>query len=162
MYFSAMNDIDRKIVGLLAEDARISLTDIGAAVSLSPSAVNERIRRLVAAGVIRRFTLDVDHRALGLDVLAFVWIALSTEADEAEFRDFMAAHPAVAECHHVTGGWSYCVKIRMPTLGDIEPFLADLKARRYLARSETVIALSTVAENSVTLHDAKDTIRERA
>ncbi|WEX73769.1 Lrp/AsnC family transcriptional regulator [Sinorhizobium numidicum] len=141
-----MDAVDRKIVGILAIDARSSLTDIGATVDLSPSAVNERIRRLVANGIIRRFTLDVDHRALGLDVLAFVWIALAVDADETEFRDFMAAHPAVAECHHVTGGWSYCAKIRMPTLGDIEPFLAELKARRYLARSETVIALSTVAD----------------
>ncbi|MDK1385911.1 Lrp/AsnC family transcriptional regulator [Sinorhizobium sp. 8-89] len=145
-----MDDLDRKIIGILASDARSSLTDIGAAIDLSPSAVNERIRRLVASGTIRRFTLDVDHRALGLDVLAFVWIALSADADETEFRAFMVAHPAVAECHHVTGSWSYCVKIRMPTLGDIEPFLAELKARRYLARSETVIALSTVADNLFT------------
>ncbi|MDK1491991.1 Lrp/AsnC family transcriptional regulator [Sinorhizobium sp. 7-81] len=145
-----MDDIDRKIIGILAFDARSSLTDIGATIDLSPSAVNERIRRLVASGTIRRFTLDVDHRALGLDVLAFVWIALSADADETEFRAFMAAHRAVAECHHVTGSWSYCIKIRMPTLGDIEPFLAELKARRYLARSETVIALSTVADNLFT------------
>jgi Lrp/AsnC family leucine-responsive transcriptional regulator len=155
-----MNDTDRKIIEILIRDARTSLTDIGAMVELSPSAVNERIRRLVASGVIRRFTLDVDHRALGLDVLAFVWIALTTEADEAEFRTFMARHPDVAECHHVTGGWSYCVKVRMSTLGDIEQFLAELKARRYLARSETVIALSTVAENSVTLPGVKEVERE--
>ncbi|MCA1441459.1 Lrp/AsnC family transcriptional regulator [Ensifer sp. IC4062] len=150
-----MDVTDRKIIGILAEDARTSLTDIGAAVDLSPSAVNERIRRLVANGIIRRFTLDVDHRALGLDVLAFVWIALSADADEAEFRAFMAAHPVVAECHHVTGAWSYCVKIRMPTLADIEPFLSELKARRYLARSETVIALSTVADNLFTGPEAR-------
>ena len=71
-----MDDVDRKIVEILADDARRSLTDIGAAVELSPSAVNERIRRLVANGVIRNFTVEVDHRALGLDVLAFVWVGL--------------------------------------------------------------------------------------
>jgi Lrp/AsnC family transcriptional regulator, leucine-responsive regulatory protein len=156
-----MDSIDSKIIGILAADARASLTEIGTAVALSPSAVNERIRRLVAAGVIRGFTLDIDHRTLGLDVLAFVWIALSADADEGEFRNFMAGHPAVAECHHVTGGWSYFVKVRMPALGDIEPFLADLKARRYIARSETVIALSTVVEKPVTLPRAEDTKRER-
>ncbi|MDI7863277.1 Lrp/AsnC family transcriptional regulator [Rhizobiaceae bacterium n13] len=144
-----MDDIDSKIVGLLAEDGRRSLADIGAAVSLSPSAVNERIRRLVNSGAIRRFTVEADHRALGFDVLAFVWVALAPEATEMEFRDFMAAHPVVTECHHVTGGWSYLVKIRVASLGDIEPFLSELKERRYLARSETVIALSTVTEKSV-------------
>lgn len=145
-----MDAVDRKIIEILAEDARRSLTDIGAAVELSPSAVNERIRRLVANGVIRNFTLEVDHRALGLDVLAFVWVGLAPDADEAAFRSFMADHPSVAECHHVTGAWSYCVKVRMPSLGDLEPFLAELKRRRFLARSETVIALSTVRESLAT------------
>lgn len=144
-----MDDIDRKIVALLADDSRRSLADIGAAVALSPSAVNERIRRLVNSGVVKRFTVEADHRALGYDVLAFVWVALAADASEVEFRDFMAAHPMVAECHHVTGGWSYLVKARMRTLSDIEPFLSELKERRYLARSETVIALSTVTEKSI-------------
>ncbi|WP_151613970.1 Lrp/AsnC family transcriptional regulator [Sinorhizobium alkalisoli] len=151
-----MDATDRKIVGILSADARTSLTEIGATVALSPSAVNERIRRLVAGGVIRGFTLEVDHRSLGFDALAFVWIALSADADETEFRRFIAGHPAVAECHHVTGGWSYCVKVRMPTLGDIEPFLGELKARRFIGRSETVIALSTVAENTLTLPGGED------
>lgn len=150
VFLVEMDLIDRKIVGLLAADARRSLADIGAAVELSPSAVNERIRRLVATGAIRRFTVDADHRALGLDVLAFVWVALASEANEEEFRSFMAAHPMVSECHHVTGGWSYLVKVRMPSLGDIEPLIAELKRHRFLARSETVIVLSTVVENSFT------------
>lgn len=145
-----MDAVDRKIIEILAEDARRSLTDIGAAVELSPSAVNERIRRLVANSVIRNFTVEVDHRALGLDVLAFVWVGLAPDADEAAFRAFMADHPAVAECHHVTGAWSYCVKVRMPSLGELEPFLSELKQRRFLARSETVIALSTVRESLAT------------
>lgn len=145
-----MDETDRKIVGILSRDSRRSLTDIGAAVALSPSSVNERIRRLVTNGVIRSFTIDADHRALGLDVLAFVWVGLSADADEEAFRSFMADHPSVAECHHVTGAWSYCVKVRMPSLGDIEPFLAELKRRRFLARSETVIALSTVRETPFT------------
>lgn len=145
-----MDLIDRKIIGLLAADARRSLADIGSTVELSPSAVNERIRRLVASGAIRRFTVDADHHALGFDVLAFVWVALAADANEEEFRSFVATHPVVCECHHVTGGWSYLVKVRLPALGDIEVFLSELKRRRFLARSETVIALSTVVENLFT------------
>lgn len=145
-----MDSIDRKIVNLLAEDARRALADIGAVVGLSPSAVNERMRRLLASGAVRRFTVEADHRALGLDVLAFMWVALAPEADEAAFRAFMAAHPAVAECHHVTGAWSYLVKVRMASLAGIEPFLAELKQHRFLGRSETVLALSSVVDKPFT------------
>lgn len=138
-----MDEIDRKITELLGADARRSLADIGGAVGLSASAVNERIRRLVGAGALRRFTVDVAPEALGLPVLAFVWVGLSPGADEAGFRAFAAGHAAIGECHHVTGPWSYLVKIRVASLSGIEAFLAELKAAGFLGRSETVIALSS-------------------
>lgn len=141
-----MDEIDRKITCLLAEDARRSLADIGSAVGLSPSAINERIRRLTAAGAIRRFTVEADPQAFGQGVLAFIFVALNYEAGEEDFKAFMAASPNVMDCHHVTGGWSYLVKLRAGSLGEVEAFLQALKARRFLARSETMLALSTVTE----------------
>lgn len=140
-----MDDMDRKIIELLAEDSRRSLADIGGAVGLSPSAVNERIRRLTGSGAIRRFTVDADPEAMGLGVLAFVWVALAPGADEGAFRDFARAHSAIAECHHVTGPWSYLAKVHVASLAGIEGFLGELKAGGFLARSETVIALSSPA-----------------
>ncbi|MCL6708392.1 Lrp/AsnC family transcriptional regulator [Pseudomonas sp. R2.Fl] len=143
-----MNEIDRKIVDLLAEDSRRSLADIGERVGLSPSAVNERIRRLTTSGVIRRFTVEADFPMLGLPVTALVLIGLNYEAGEEAFRIFVSSHPAVAECQHVTGGWSYLVKIRVADLTGIEIFLGELKQRRFLGRSETMIALSTITERA--------------
>jgi Lrp/AsnC family leucine-responsive transcriptional regulator len=138
-----MDKLDRKIVSLLAEDSRRVLNDIGGVVGLSASAVNERIRRLAAAGAIRRFTVDADPEALGLPVLAFVFLALAPEADEIRFRDFATAHAAILECHHITGGWSYVIKIRVADLAGVEDFLAVLKREGFIARSETMIALSS-------------------
>lgn len=141
-----MDDIDRKIIGALAADSRRALADIGATVGLSPSAVNERIRRLAASGAIRRFTVDADPAALGRGVLAFVWVLLAEGADEAAFRAFAAGHPAVAECHHVTGAWSYLVKVHVASLADLEALLAALKTERFVGRSETILALSSVVD----------------
>jgi len=139
-----MDAIDEKIIDLLAADARRSLADIGGVVGLSASAVNERIRRLTASGAIRRFTVDTDPAAAGLPVLAFVWIALAAGADEAAFRLWAAAHPAVAECHHVTGSWSYLTKVRAASLAEVESFLAEVKGHGFPARTETILALSSV------------------
>jgi len=141
-----MDGFDRKIIDLLAADARRSLADIGAQVGLSASAVNERIRRLYATGVIRRFTVDADFAALDLPITAFLLVGLNYDAGEEAFREFISAHPNVAECQHITGGWSYLLKIRVADLAGIEQFLGELKERRFLARSETMIALSTVVE----------------
>ncbi|MBN7757096.1 Lrp/AsnC family transcriptional regulator [Nitratireductor aquimarinus] len=143
-----MDQIDRKIVTLLAEDARRSLADIGGVVGLSASAVNERIRRLTASGVIRRFTVDADPDALGCPVLVFIWVSLVQNVNEEAFRIFASAHKAVEECHHVTGPWSYLIKARVPELADVESVLDDMKKHGYLARSESVVALSTVEPGS--------------
>lgn len=143
-----MDQIDHKIVTLLAEDARRSLADIGGVVGLSASAVNERIRRLSASGVIRRFTVDADPAALGCPVLVFIWVSLVQNVNEEAFRVFAAAHKAVEECHHVTGPWSYLIKARVPSLSDVESVLEDMKKHGFLARSESVVALSTVEAGS--------------
>ncbi len=141
-----MDETDRQIVNCLGDDSRRSLADIGGEVGLSTSAVNERIRRLVANGVIRRFTIDADAETLGLGITAFVFVGLAADADEAVFRALATDHPDIVECQHVTGGWNYLVKIRVASLAGIEAFLDDLKRQRLIARSETMIALSTVVE----------------
>lgn len=142
-YNAVMDEVDLRIIELLAADARRSLADIGAQVGLSATSVNERMRRLVAQGAIRRFTVEVEPAAVGLATLVFVWLALREEADETAFRAYAASHPAIVECHHVTGGWSYLIKLRVAAVGEIEPFLDGLKAARFLGRSETVLALSS-------------------
>lgn len=143
-----MDRIDRKIITLLAEDARRSLASIGDEVALSPSSVNERIKRLTSSGVIRRFSIDVDPEKTGAATLVFIWIALRDTADETAFRDHARTHPQIIECHHVTGAWSYLVKARVPDAQHIETLLADLKAHGFLGRSETVLALSSPVPDS--------------
>lgn len=139
-----MDGIDRKLVGLLTEDARSSLAELGAAVGLSTSAVNERVRRLGANGTIRAIRADADPAALGLPMTAFVWVALAASASETAFRAAIPAHPEVFACHHVTGPWAYLVQIQVADLAEVEHFLGWLKSEGWLARSETILALSDV------------------
>lgn len=138
-----MDDIDRQIIDSLTIDAKQALADIGRVVGLSTSAVNERVRRLVEAGVIRRFTIDVDPSSVGALLLVFIGVSLHQEADEMAFREYATSHPAVLECHHVTGQWSYLIKLAVSKIAEIELFLSDLKTARFLGRSETIITLSS-------------------
>lgn len=140
---AAMDELDRKIVDLLAADAKRSLADMGGVVGLSVSAVNERVKRLTETGVIRRMTVDADPAALGVPVLAFIFVVLSDEANEIKFADFAAVHREIVECHHVSGQWSYLIKVQVADLGAIEAFLSRLKRAGFLGRSETLITLSS-------------------
>ena len=141
-----MDEIDRKICALLGADARQSMAQIGARVGLSTSAVNDRLRRLIERGVLRRTLADIDPETVGLPVAAFVWLALAEGVDEGAFRAAMAEDGTVTACHHVTGAWSYLVQIRVASLAAVEEFLGRLKQAGWVARSETMLALSTVVE----------------
>ncbi|RID93923.1 Lrp/AsnC family transcriptional regulator [Gemmobacter lutimaris] len=138
-----MDDMDRRIIGLLAEDSRRALADIGGLVGLAPSSVNERIRRMVAAGVIRRFTVETDPSALDLPLLVFLRLVLRPEADATAFRQAIAGHPRILECHHVTGAWPWLIKLRVETVAEIEVALDQIRASGFLGQHETTIALSS-------------------
>lgn len=145
-----MDDIDRIIIGRLQNDGAMTYAEIGAAAGLSPSAVNDRLKRLRAEGVIRRMTAEIDPAAVGLSLLAFVLVAVNGPQDEARFREAMKAAPDVLECHHLTGDFSYLLKLRLRDTAHLEQFLMDrLKPLSGVVRTHTLIALSSVKETHV-------------
>jgi Lrp/AsnC family leucine-responsive transcriptional regulator len=149
-----LDEIDHRLLALLQKDDQLSLADLGKQVGLSPSSVNERIKRLGARGVIEGFHAHVHPDALGLDLLAFVFVGWSDPEVEAPFLARVAASPAVLECHHVTGTWNYLMKVRLPNTRELERFLADVvKPVHGVQRTETIIALSSNKETTALVAD---------
>ncbi len=144
-----MDDLDRKIIAHFQQDGRASYAEVSAAVGLSVSAVNERLKKLQASGVIAGWGARIAPKPVGLDVLAFVHVLLERPEHDSAFRTAMTANPSVQECHHMTGEWSYLLKIRVPDTAALERFLTDeLKALPGVVRSHTAIALSSVKETA--------------
>jgi len=145
-----LDDTDRQLLALLQKDDRLSLAELGKSVGLAPSSVNERIKRLTTRGVIEGFHAHVVPEALGLDLLAFVFVGWSDPDVEPRFLKRVNASPAVLECHHVTGTWNYLLKVRLPNTRQLERFLAEVvKQVSGVERTETIIALSSAKETSV-------------
>jgi len=144
-----MDEIDRKIIAHMQRDARASYAEVGAAVGLSVSAVNERLKKLQAAGTIRGWRADLDPDAVGFGLLAFVLVLLDRPEHEAGFRAAMVDTPAVLECHHVTGEWSYLLKVRASGTAALEEVLARrIKSAPGVSRTLTTIALSSIKETA--------------
>jgi Lrp/AsnC family transcriptional regulator, leucine-responsive regulatory protein len=149
-----LDDTDRQLLQLLQIDDRLSLADLGKKVGLAPSSVNERIKRLVTRGVVEGFHAHVVPEALGLDLLAFVFVGWSDPAVEGPFLERVKTSPAVLECHHVTGSWNYLLKVRLPTTRDLERFLGEVvKEVAGVQRTETIIALSSAKETTTLTPD---------
>jgi len=145
-----VDEIDRIIIDRLQGDGSLTYAEIGAAAGLSASAVNDRLKRLRAEGVIRRMTADIDPTAVGLTLLAFVLVAVNDQPGEVRFRDAMKGAPEVLECHHLTGDFSYLLKLRLRDTTHLEHFLMDrLKPLAGVVRTHTLIALSTVKETHI-------------
>jgi Lrp/AsnC family leucine-responsive transcriptional regulator len=149
-----LDETDRQLLQLLQIDDRLSLADLGKKVGLAPSSVNERIKRLVTRGVVEGFHAHVVPEALGLDLLAFVFVGWSDPGVEGPFLERVKTSPAVLECHHVTGSWNYLLKVRLPTTRDLERFLGEVvKEVVGVQRTETIIALSSAKETTTLTPD---------
>ena len=108
-----LDAIDRKLLDLLQKDGRISNADLARAVSMAPSAVFERVRRLERDGVIKGYGAQLDPRALERPLLAFVLVRTDERTGENVAGEALASVPEVLEVHHVAGQDSYLVKVRV-------------------------------------------------
>ncbi|MEP7241196.1 MAG: Lrp/AsnC family transcriptional regulator [Devosia sp.] len=142
-----LNDTDLRLLELLQRDGLQSMAELSKAIGIAPSTLNDRVKRLNRLGAIAGTHARVDPHTLGLDLLAFVLVGWSEAAVEADFLKRVTAAEQVLECHHVTGGWNYLLKVRVRDTRGLETFLATvLKPVKGLQRTETMIALSSPKE----------------
>ena len=141
-----MEDTDRLIVRLLAEDGRMSYTDLGRATGLSTSAVHQRVRRLEQRGVIRRYAAVVDPEAAGLSLTAFVSVKPIDPSEPDDAPDRLRGIAEIESCYSVAGEESYLLKVRVATPADLETLLARIRAAANVSTRTTVV-LSTPYES---------------
>ena len=143
-----VNDIDRKIVALLIEDARRSYDDIGRHVSLSAPAVKRRVDRLRRDGAIRGFTAVVDHAALGTatEALLELFYAPGTLLDEVART--LRSHPEVVEAWSVTGEADAIARVRTQDNADLERLIMELQREALVVRTRSQVVLSRLVDRA--------------
>jgi len=137
-----MEDLDRRIVGLLSQDGRMSFTDLGKVTGLSTSAAHQRVRRLEKSGVIQGYRAVIDHNALGMPLIAFISVTPLDPAAPDDVPDRLRDIADIEACHSVAGNESYILKARVSTPGDLEDLLARLRSGANVSTRTTVV-LST-------------------
>lgn len=129
-------------MALLADDGRMSFTDLAKRTGLSVSAVHQRVRRLQKRGVIRGFTAQLDNGQIGLPLTAFVSIKPIDPAAPDDAPDRLAHLEAIEACHSVAGDESYILKVRVASPNELEDLLQQIRAAANVATRTTVV-LST-------------------
>jgi Lrp/AsnC family leucine-responsive transcriptional regulator len=142
-----MDIIDTRILQLLQNNARETQADIARAVGLAPSAVLERIRKLEARGVIRGYVAQLEPKAIGLGMLAFVAVRSEEASGEYDIATALGGFPEVLEVHHVAGEDCYLLKVRARHAEHLGQMLRTRFSRIPGVRStRTTIVLETVKE----------------
>ena len=144
---SRIDDKDVALLRALQGNARVRLEDLGRTVALSASSVYERLRRLDRDGVIRRWTIDLDPGAFGLETLAMVGVHASRPCSE--LIEFLRPMPEIEECHSVAGDFSLVLKVRVGSSSALLDFVESLRSVPGIDGTVTTVMLRTHFERGV-------------
>jgi Lrp/AsnC family leucine-responsive transcriptional regulator len=146
-----IDSVDRNILMELGMNSRISASELAARIGLARQSVTERIDRLRAAGVIRRFTLALDPEKIGMSVRAYIAITMMPHCSEEEERGvirLLERDPFVQECYRVTGEDYFQVRVVAPGIEEIKNLVLILRATKVVQNTRTMLALETLFEKS--------------
>lgn len=121
-----LDEINRELVDVLAENGRISYRELGERVGLTAPAVTERVRKLEEQGVIRGYRAVVDYEALGFTLLCIIRLNAPRGAQGVD--DVIADIPEVIEANRVTGSESHVIRARVRDTHHLEELLHRLWA----------------------------------
>jgi Lrp/AsnC family transcriptional regulator, leucine-responsive regulatory protein len=146
-----IDEKDARILELLQKDGRMTNVDIARAVELTPSATLERVRKLEERGFIKGYTATLDPQALGLGLVAFIFMRVDDINDLLGTADRTAqelsALPSVLELHHLAGEDCFLVKVRARDTDDLYRILKeDFGPFKAIRSTRTTIVLKTVKE----------------
>ena len=137
-----LDDVDRQLLRLLAQDGRRSYTDLAKDTGLSTSAVHQRVRRLEQRGAITGYAAQVDPLIAGLPLTAFVSVTPIDPAAPDDAPERLAHLTAIEACHSVAGDESYILKVRVNDPAALEALLQEIRAAAQV-RTRTTVVLST-------------------
>jgi Lrp/AsnC family leucine-responsive transcriptional regulator len=143
-----IDEMDRRILSLLQQDARLPNAEIARRVGMAASATLERLRKLEERGVIQGYECRVDPKKLGLGLTAFIFVR-SHDGGDHETGERLKQNPNVLEVHHIAGEDCFLVKVRAADTDDLGRMLrTDFRSLPNVNSTRTTIVLGTLKESS--------------
>jgi len=120
-----MDAIDKAILEILEENAKLGTKEIAQQVGLSVTPTYERIKKLEREGVIRRYTIELDKKKIGKELRVFCYVSLKEHNLDLlqRFEEQVIALPEVASCYHIAGDHDYALMIDIQDMETYEQFL---------------------------------------
>lgn len=137
-----MDDVDRQLIALLRDDARMPVVTIARKLRVARATVQNRIARLEKAGVIVGYTLRLRPEAESQGIRAIMSVAVESNREEAVMRQ-LRGHVSVVTLHSVNGRWDLVAELRLETMAALDEVVSTVRAMPGVQATETSIVLST-------------------
>jgi len=136
-----LDDKDFKILKELKKNSRATVRDIAKVTSIRPSTVHVRIQRMIADGVIERFTLKLNNKAIGENFIVFMLVKSQDKIDE---KLFLNSH--VKEVFGVTGEYDLLLKLKFKDIEEFNDFVITFREKAPIGVTVTMVSTITLKE----------------
>jgi Lrp/AsnC family transcriptional regulator for asnA, asnC and gidA len=151
-----LDSLDKKILRLISDDARIPFLEVARACNVSGAAIHQRIQKLTNLGVLKGSQFLIDPEKIGYETCAYIGLYLKNPEDFDRVVDGLKKIPEVVECHYTTGGFDLFIKIYAINNHHLMSIIHDKLQPLGLSRSETIISFNAAISRPLPIVDLPD------
>ena len=148
-----LDSLDKKILKLIAEDARIPFLEVARSCNVSGAAIHQRIQKLNNLGVLKGSKFIIDPEKIGYETCAYMGLNLKNPEKFDEVVDELKKIPEVVECHYTTGDYDMFIKIYATNTHHLLNIIHDRLQPLGLSRSETIISFNSAFSRQLPIID---------
>ena len=157
MAHHSLDALDKKILRLVAEDARIPFLEVARACNVSGAAIHQRIQKLTSQGVLKGSQFIIDPEKVGYETCAYVSLYLKDPESHDVVVEALKKIPEVVECHATTGDMDLFIKMYAKNNRDLMTIIHDKLQPLGLSRSETIISFNSTIDRQLPVPEVEAT-----
>ena len=148
-----LDSLDKKILHLIAEDARIPFLEVARVCNVSGAAIHQRIQKLTNLGILKGSQFIIDPEKVGYETCAYIGLYLKNPENFDSVVEALKKIPEVVECHYTTGDFDMFIKIYALNNHHLLNIIHDKLQPLGLSRSETIISFNSAIDRQLPIVD---------
>ena len=157
---NSLDSLDKKILKLISEDARIPFLEVARECNLSGAAIHQRIQKLTTMGILRGSQFIIDPEKIGFETCAYIGLNLKNPEDFDHVLEELKKIPEVTECHYTTGNFDMFIKIYARNNHHLLTIIHDQLQPLGLSSSQTLISFHSAFERQLPISDSEELAEE--
>lgn len=142
-----VDEIDIKIMNLLIKNGRMAYADIAKEVGMKSPSVIERIKKMEQEKIIKKYSAEINYKALGYDITAFIGISIDNTEHITFFeKELQRISDDVVECHHVTGEFTMIIKAVTLNTASLSNLIKKIRNMKGVQKTNTILVFSTILD----------------